>query len=660
MPKRRRPLWKKILLASIPYILILIVIIVLLVLLLLTSSNTINYKQFLAVLDASNGTKLQSANVTVSSDTLEIVGRYTNSDGTWVAFDTVLPKTNEIMNTLFGDANINNANLSGLLVNTSADVEIESSGDTFLTFLPSIITAVVIIGISISFIYMLSKRGGDMGMGKSKARQTTSHIKFKDVAGYVEEKQELKEIVDFLRNPKKYLDMGARPPRGVLLSGPPGTGKTLLAKAVSGEAEVSFFFVTGSEFDEVFVGLGATRVRDLFKQAKKAAPAIIYIDEIDALGAKRGGTFGGGGVRDQTINQFLAELDGFQTADNIVVIASTNKPESLDPALLRSGRFDRKIIVPAPDLITRHKILKLHASTKKMGQKIDLEDLARRMPGFTGADIENVLNEASLLAVRGKKQFIEAEDVEEAIDRVIAGPSRKSKIYDRVEKEIIAIHESGHAVVGVVLSSASKIEKITLVPRGIAGGYTLTSPVNERIIQTKSELVETIAGLLGGRAAVEIIYGDEKVTSGAQNDIERATSIARQMVTQLGMSPLGTIQYGERVGYQFLGSEMNRNYSDQTSKHIDDAIKQIINEAYQIAVEEIKKNSELLKNLTRALLKVETIVKSDIDYIKNENRLPVEIETKETDIDEDLRKRFEIVATEYKKQQKSEKTDPEE
>lgn len=650
---RRKPTWKRILIAAIPYILMLIVIIVLLVLLLSTSSNEISYQEFLSVLKGEDGKQLQNADVAVGNSIIEVTGRYTiEKSGSWVSFSVIIPKSDSIMNSLFGSADISGNTNGGLLTNTSAEILITRDNSIkWDEILPSIISIVMILIISGSMIFLFTRRAGDMGMTKSKAKRVTTNVKFKDVAGYKEEKEELEEIVDFLKNPKRYFDMGARPPRGVLLSGPPGTGKTLLAKAVSGEAEVSFFFVTGSEFDDMFVGVGANRVKDLFAQAKKAAPAIIFIDEIDALGAKRGNTFGFNG-RDQTINQFLAELDGFETSDNIVVIGSTNKPESLDPALLRSGRFDRKIIVPPPDLLTRIKILKLHAKTRKTSNDIDFEDFARRMPGFTGADIENMVNEAALLAVRHEKKFITIEELEEAIDRVIAGPSRKSKIYDTLEKEVIAIHEAGHAVVGVALRNALEVEKITLVPRGMAGGYTLMNPINEKIIQTKEELNEKLAGLLGGRAAVEIIYGENKITTGAQNDIERVTKIAFGMVTQLGMSDLGTIQYGDLQGYQFLGSNYNRNFSDATAREIDLEVKKIVNHAYKSAKNAILKEIILLKNLTTALIKVETIVKNDILYIQKNKKLPPEIEVKEKNIDNDLRKRFDELIVTHKENKK--------
>lgn len=469
--------------------------------------------------------------------------------------------------------------------------------------------------------------GGDDGsenvftIGRSQAKLAKSSVRFSDVAGIEEEKNELIEIVDYLKNPGRYAQMGARAPRGIILYGPPGTGKTLLAKAVAGEAGVPFFQVTGSAFEDMLVGVGAKRVRDLFAKAKKAAPCIIFIDEIDSVGSKRGKLdVSNYSVAEQTLNQLLAEMDGFTSRTGVVVMAATNRLDVLDDALLRPGRFDRHIQVTLPDVKERLAILKIHAANKNLSAKVNLEDIARRTPGFSGAQLENVLNEATLLAVRNDRNAITMEDLDEAIDRVMAGPAKKSRVMSESDRKLTAYHEAGHAIVGLHLEGADEVQKITIIPRGQAGGYTLSTPKDaEMIMKRKSDLLNMVAGALGGRAAEEIIFGPNSITTGASNDFYKATNIVRAMVTQLGMSRLGMTQYVPSEG------AVNPNvklYSDKTADEIDKAIDEIMNEQYLIAKKIISENREEHELIVETLLIQETIVKKDIDYIHKEKKLP--------------------------------------
>ena len=437
-----------------------------------------------------------------------------------------------------------------------------------------------------------------------------------------EEKEELVEIIDFLKNPRKYSEIGARIPKGVLLVGPPGTGKTLLAKAVAGEANVPFFSISGSDFVEMFVGVGASRVRDMFKTAKEHAPCIIFIDEIDAVGRQRGAGMGGGhDEREQTLNQLLVEMDGFTGNLGIIVMAATNRPDVLDPALLRPGRFDRQITISNPDVTGRLAILKVHARNKHIDSSVKLEEIAQRTPGFSGADIENLLNEAALLAARNNRKVIVTADIDEAIDRVMMGPAKKSKKYTEKERRLVAFHESGHAVIGLRLKNASVVQKVTIIPRGQAGGYNLMMPKEETYFSTKSELLEGITGLLGGRVAEELIFQD--VTTGAHNDFQKATRVARAMVTEYGMSSLGPVQYEQQSGDVFLGRDYlkEKNFSDQVALEIDKETRLIIEECYAKAKKVISDNLDLLKNIAEYLLKVETLTKSDIDEIESTGHL---------------------------------------
>lgn len=458
-------------------------------------------------------------------------------------------------------------------------------------------------------------------IGRSQAKLAKSSVRFSDVAGIEEEKNELIEIVDYLKNPGRYAQMGARAPRGIILYGPPGTGKTLLAKAVAGEAGVPFFQVTGSAFEDMLVGVGAKRVRDLFAKAKKAAPCIIFIDEIDSVGSKRGKLdVSNYSVAEQTLNQLLAEMDGFTSRTGVVVMAATNRLDVLDDALLRPGRFDRHIQVTLPDVKERLAILKIHATNKNLSAKVNLEDIARRTPGFSGAQLENVLNEATLLAVRNDRNAITMEDLDEAIDRVMAGPAKKSRVMSESDRKLTAYHEAGHAIVGLHLEGADEVQKITIIPRGQAGGYTLSTPKDaEMIMKRKSDLLNMVAGALGGRAAEEIIFGPNSITTGASNDFYKATNIVRAMVTQLGMSRLGMTQYVPSEGVVNPNVKL---YSDKTADEIDKAIDEIMNEQYLIAKKIISENREEHELIVETLLIQETIVKKDIDYIHKEKKLP--------------------------------------
>ena len=492
----------------------------------------------------------------------------------------------------------------------------------FLSVIINLLPYVIMIGFFI-FLFRSQGNGKAFDFGKSTARLSRGKsVTFADVAGCDEEKEELVEIIDFLKNPRKYSEIGARIPKGVLLVGPPGTGKTLLAKAVAGEANVPFFSISGSDFVEMFVGVGASRVRDMFKTAKENAPCIIFIDEIDAVGRQRGAGMGGGhDEREQTLNQLLVEMDGFTGNLGIIVMAATNRPDVLDPALLRPGRFDRQITISNPDVTGRLAILKVHARNKHIDSSVKLEEIAQRTPGFSGADIENLLNEAALLAARNNRKVIVTADIDEAIDRVMMGPAKKSKKYTEKERRLVAFHESGHAVIGLRLKNASVVQKVTIIPRGQAGGYNLMMPKEETYFSTKSELLEGITGLLGGRVAEELIFQD--VTTGAHNDFQKATRVARAMVTEYGMSSLGPVQYEQQSGDVFLGRDYlkEKNFSDQVALEIDKETRLIIEECYAKAKKVISDNLDLLKNIAEYLLKVETLTKSDIDEIESTGHL---------------------------------------
>ena len=495
------------------------------------------------------------------------------------------------------------------------------------TMLTSLIPIAILIGFWF-FIMQQSQMGGGrmMNFGKSRVRLMVSDKKkvtFADVAGADEAKQELEEVVEFLKTPEKFNDLGARIPKGVLLFGPPGTGKTLLAKAVAGEAGVQFFTISGSDFVEMFVGVGASRVRDLFEQAKKAAPCIVFIDEIDAVGRQRGAGLGGGhDEREQTLNQLLVEMDGFASNEGIIIIAATNRPDVLDPALLRPGRFDRQIVVDKPDVRGREAILKVHTKGKPIAEDANLDVLARRTPGFTGADLSNLVNEAALLAARRNKKKIYMAELEEAIERVLAGPERKSHVMTDEEKRLTAYHEGGHTLVGLLLEHADPVHKVTIIPRGRAGGYMLSLPKEDRSYRTRSELFDRIKVALGGRVAEEVVLGE--ISTGASSDIQQATQIIRSMIMQYGMSDtIGPIAYGEENHQVFLGRDFNRdrNYSEEVAGEIDREVRRYIEEAYEACRVIITENREKLDLIANALLERETLNASELEELMTKGEI---------------------------------------
>jgi cell division protease FtsH len=480
----------------------------------------------------------------------------------------------------------------------------------------------ILLGGAFFFIFRQAQGSNNaaMSFGKSRARMFTGDhptVTFVDVAGVEEAKEELKEVVEFLREPQKFISLGARIPKGVLLVGPPGTGKTLMAKAVSGEAGVPFFSISGSEFVEMFVGVGASRVRDLFDQAKRHSPCIVFVDEIDAVGRQRGAGLGGShDEREQTLNQMLVEMDGFDTDTNIIIMAATNRPDILDPALLRPGRFDRRVTLDRPDVRGREAILKVHVKGKPLAPEVNLEVLARSTPGFVGADLENLVNEAAILAARRNKKTISQSEFEEAIERVIAGPERKSRLINKDEKRIIAYHEAGHAVVMNAIPESDPVQKVTIIPRGMAGGYTLALPTEDRILMPKKKLIAEMVGLMGGRAAEAIVFDD--ITSGASNDIERVTKLARTMVTRLGMSEkLGPMVYGQKEELIFLGREISeqRDYSESVAEQIDQEVQQLVADSYQKALGILKQYRAELDAIAGRLLEVETLSRDEFEKI---------------------------------------------
>ncbi|MDD2489879.1 MAG: ATP-dependent zinc metalloprotease FtsH [Bacilli bacterium] len=516
--------------------------------------------------------------------------------------------------------------------NFEIDTKSDPEASTFLLFLINILPILVLVFV---VFYFFSKqmagntRSLDFGKSRAKLNEESNKVTFKDVAGLTEEKEEVGELIDFLKNPKKFQSLGARIPKGVLLVGPPGTGKTLLAKAVAGEANVPFYFISGSDFVELFVGIGASRVRDMFKQAKHNAPCLIFIDEIDAVGRQRGTGLGGGhDEREQTLNQLLTEMDGFGANEGIIIIAATNRPDVLDPALLRPGRFDRQITVNLPDVKGREEILQVHANNKIFAPSVKFNNIAKRTVGFSGADLENLLNEAALLAVRRDKKYITLSEIDEATDRVLMGPAKKSKKYTEKEKKLVSYHEAGHVVLGLKLDDAHDVQKVTIIPRSYAGGYAMMVPKEEKYTQTKKELTERITGLLGGRVAEELIFNE--ITTGAHNDFGKATKIARSMVTEFGMSDLGPIQLEEREEGVFLGRDYNksRNFSNEVAHEIDEQIRKIINECYIEAKKIIEANKDLLKLIAETLIEYETLTKEQIDYLVKHKKMPNEEEIK--------------------------------
>lgn len=579
------------------------------------STQTIEYK-YDEFIQSLNNEEIEMMKMRPSNGVMRIGGTLKDEDGT--SFITHIPDNPEIVNEVSTEAG-----RQGIV---EFDGEEQPSG--WVQFLTAMLPFIIIV--LIFFFLMNQSQGGGnrvMNFGKSKAKMYSEEkkkVRFKDVAGADEEKQELVEVVDFLKDPRKFTAIGAKIPKGVLLVGPPGTGKTLLARAVAGEAGVPFFSISGSDFVEMFVGVGASRVRDLFENAKKNAPCIIFIDEIDAVGRQRGAGVGGGhDEREQTLNQLLVEMDGFGENEGIIIIAATNRPDILDPALLRPGRFDRQITVDRPDLKGREDVLKVHARDKPLEENVELKTIAMRTPGFSGADLENLLNEAALVAARSDKTKIGVEDIDEAIDRVIAGPAKKSRVISKKERNIVAYHESGHTIIGMVLDEADMVHKVTIVPRGQAGGYAVMLPKEDRYFMTKPELLDKITGLLGGRVAEEIIFGE--VSTGAHNDFERATGIARKMVTEYGMSDkIGPLQFGNSGGQVFLGRDMQNeaNYSDAIAYEIDQEIQSFINQCYARAKDILTENRDKLELIAKTLLDVETLDAAQIKSLFEKGELP--------------------------------------
>ena len=607
-----------------PYI-FLFVFIICCLLLFNTFNKTVNeltYDEFISELNNKKLTELYIVPKT-RTQTYEITGKLKDYDDN-ESFKLNIPISDEFLTKIVEASDEQEFSL---------EVETDPEASEWLAIIVEIVPLAILVG---ALFWLFTKQiGGNnksMDFGKSRARLLEEGTKttFKDVAGLTEEKQEVEELIDFLKSPKKFQNMGARIPKGVLLVGPPGTGKTLLARAVAGEAKVPFYYISGSDFVELFVGIGASRVRDMFKQAKMNAPCLIFIDEIDAVGRQRGTGLGGGhDEREQTLNQLLTEMDGFGPHEGIIVIAATNRPDVLDPALLRPGRFDRQVTVGLPDKNARVEILKVHARNKILDKNITLEYLAKRTPGFSGADLENLLNEAALLAVRRNKKCITMSEIDEATDRVLMGPAKVTKKYTDKEKKLVAYHEAGHAVIGLKLEGANDVQKITIIPRGQAGGYTMMTPKEETFNYTKKELLESICGLLGGRVAEEITF--KEITTGAHDDFKKATKIARSMVTEYGMSGLGPMMLEEPSSNTFLGRDYtkNRNISDTVAHEIDEEMRKIINECYAKTKKILTENKDLLKLLANTLLENETITKEQIDYLVEHGKLPEETEEPE-------------------------------
>ena len=583
------------------------------------TTNVLTYDEFMENL--SNG-KVEEIYLVPRdrAQTYEVTGRlsdYAKDE----EFYAVLPKADSVVK------KITDATEKGKIkLITKAD----PSSNEFLLILADLLPLVLLFGLAFFFLNrQMAGNKSSMDFGKSKARLSDdkNKVTFKDVAGLKEEKEEVRELIDFLKNPKKFQRLGARIPKGVLLMGPPGTGKTLLARAVAGEANVPFYFISGSDFVELFVGVGASRVRDMFQQAKRNAPCLIFIDEIDAVGRQRGTGLGGGhDEREQTLNQLLTEMDGFGENTGIIIMAATNRPDVLDPALLRPGRFDRQVTVSLPDIRGREEILAVHAKNKKLAEDVTLNNLAKRTPGFSGADLENLLNEAALLAVRRNKNAITMHEVDEATDRVLMGPAKVSHKYSEKDRKLVAYHEAGHAVIGLKLASASDVQKVTIIPRGSAGGYNMMVPSEEKLCSTKTDLLEQITGLLGGRVAEEIVF--KEITTGAANDFSKDTKIVRAMVTEYGMSDLGPLQLEQQEGATFLGRDYNktRNFSEIVAHEIDQEMRKIINKCYADAKKIIKENRSLLNLIAETLLEYETLTKEQIDYLVENGKMPEENE----------------------------------
>jgi len=592
-------------------------------------------------LKSENVTSVESITVSEKETVIDITGKYKKTENNKEVYYTFTAELPIVTTSDIPEFDATKAEVYEFLYSFNTDskevVKISYAFQTsiwttlLIYVLPTVLTVVVMIIIMKRMTGKNSDNARAFDFGKSRAKNIeNSKVRFADVAGCDEEKAEMAEIVDYLKDPRKFTTMGARVPKGIILKGQPGTGKTLLAKAVAGEAKVPFLSISGSDFVEMFVGVGASRVRDMFNTAKQNAPCIVFIDEIDAVGRQRGSGIGGGhDEREQTLNQLLVEMDGFEDNSGIIVMAATNRPDVLDPALLRPGRFDRQIIVDLPDKKGRTEILKVHARNKKFASDVDFANIATRTPGFSGAELENVLNEAAILAVRENKTEITINNIDEAIDRVMGGPAKKSRVISEREKKLVAYHEAGHTIVGLKLESAMKVQKVTIIPRGEAGGYVLMTPTDDRMLSTKTELLEEISGLLAGRCSEEIFFND--VTSGAQNDIEKATKIARMMVTNLGMSSLGPIQYEQPQGNVFLGRDYAnaaRNVSGEIAYEIDNEIKKIIDQSMKVTNKIINDNKEKVALIAETLIKKETLNYEEIMQLMNNGKLNEEGEEK--------------------------------
>ena len=613
----------------IPYILLVVLLLVLFYIYRIMSFKTheLTYNEFMAKVSSGDVTEIL---VTPNKDggIYNIEGKlkdYKENE----SFKVVTPLSDEVVKELVDGYE---------KYDYKIQVEKDPSASTLLVILVNFLPILIIVG---GGLYFLSRQAGganksfDFGKSRAKLSDSRNKVTFKDVAGLKEEKEEVKELIDFLKNPKKFQKLGARIPKGVLLVGPPGTGKTLLARAVAGEANVPFYYISGSDFVELFVGVGASRVRDMFKQAKNNAPCLIFIDEIDAVGRQRGTGLGGGhDEREQTLNQLLTEMDGFGANEGIIIIAATNRADVLDPALLRPGRFDRQVTVNLPDKQGREEILEVHARNKILDKNIKLSNLAKRTPGFSGADLENLLNEAALLAVRRNKEFITMSEIDEATDRVLMGPAKVSKKYTEKERNMVAHHEAGHVVLGLKLNSANDVQKVTIIPRSYAGGYAMMVPKEEKYTQTKTELLEQITGLLGGRVSEEINFGE--ITTGAHNDFEKATKIARAMVTEYGMSDLGPVQLEQQSESVFIGRDYNktRNFSDTVAHEIDIEIRKIMDECYQEATKILKENIDLVHLIANALLEKETLTHEEILYLVEHKELPDDTSLNDLNVEE--------------------------
>ncbi|MBR0213220.1 MAG: ATP-dependent zinc metalloprotease FtsH [Solobacterium sp.] len=589
-----------------PYVIVIVALISLFNMNSPSSTQSLNYNEFQEVLQKET---IKESVLSIGSNISTVRGVYEQGEET-VTFTATVPSNDDEISAILKELEDSKLTI----------VDAEASN----VFMETLFSMIPFVMIMLMGIWMVNRMNGSgsanaraFEFGKSRAQlETKSKVRFTDVAGCDEEKQEMAEIIDYLKYPKKFQRMGARIPKGVLLCGHPGTGKTLLAKAVAGEANVPFYSISGSDFVEMFVGVGASRVRDMFKKAQQTAPCIIFIDEIDAVGRQRGAGFGGGhDEREQTLNQLLVEMDGMEDNTGIVVIAATNRPDVLDPALLRAGRFDRQITVALPDRKGRKAILEVHARNKRIAPDVDMDALAKRMPGFSGADLENVLNEAAILAVRENLDEIHMAQIDEAIDRVMMGPAKVSRTYDEKTKKLVAYHESGHAIIGLFLDNASVVQKVTIIPRGQAGGYNLMTPKDEKMMNTKNDLIATITGFMGGRTAEEMFFDD--VTTGAVNDIERATNIARDMVTLYGMSDLGPIKYDSGNENVFLGRDYNSpsNVSGQVAFEIDQEVRKIVNSCHDLARKIIEAHREELIRIAEALIEYETLTSEQIERV---------------------------------------------